>query len=378
MESLLDTGTLNGTTPISSKPGRGSTPVVALRSFSVPLRLPNTIRTAIAGLIFLTTPTAVAAQSNQALFGTDGINPGAVRQGRLGSCYFHASIASLARTFPDSIRNSISQGPDGGYLVNFIDGPAEAVYPEDVQFGRSHGFDNSNGDWVLILARGFAQRSIRMDLVNAIQRSAVIPTLAKPLALSALDHSGPLMLAYDRAIRSAVQQDGTFDKASIESMISVNATALHVPAAEATALNGMLDQLGLFDSLESSVKQNGDLFGAYRAIGQGGIPERVIAAFLGRAGSRRLIQDAQLLTTLNALHANSIVMVASTQDPPAADSAASDWWVPSHAYSVLQYNPETQIVSLRNPWGSHPDPDGAFDLPLAIFLQSFYSYSFSQ
>jgi len=378
MESLLDTGTLNGTSPASSRKGREPTQVIALRSFPVSLRLYHAIGKMVASLIFLTIPAAIAAQSNQGLFGAEGINPGAVRQGRFGSCYFHASIASLAQTFPDTIRDAISQGPDGGYSVKFIDGPAETVYPEDVLFGRSHGFDNSSGDWVLVLARGFAQHSIRMDMVSAIQRSTVIPTLAKPLALSALDHSGPLMLAYDRAIRSVVQQDGTFDKASIESMIAIYATAIHVPAPEVDALNGLLDHLGLFDTLESSVRQNGDLFGAYRAIGQGGIPERVIAAFLGHAGTRRVAQDPQLLASLNALHANSILMVAATPDSPEANPSTSDWWVASHAYSVLQYDPETQVLSLRNPWGSHPDPDGTFQLPLGQFLQTYQMYSFSE
>jgi hypothetical protein len=378
MQSLLDHGTLSDRSSRASRRAAGSLQGVALRCSFRRQRLHDAVRNIIAGLILFALPTAVAAQSNQGLFSADGVSPGAVRQGRLGSCFFHASISSLAQTFPDVLRNAIGQTPDGGYSVKFIDGPAEMVYPEDVQFGRNHGFDNSKGDWVLVLEHGFAQRSIRQDMQRAIQQSTTIPFMLKPLALSALDHSGPLMLAYDRAIRSVVRQDGSFDKAAIESMITVQATELHVPASEAAALDGLLDKLGLYSALESSVKDNGDLFGAYRAIGQGGIPGRVIKAFLGQAGTYKVSQDAQMLSSLNALHANRVVMVAATPDAPATNPSTGDWWLAGHAYSVLQYDTETKIVRLRNPWGSHPDPDGTFQLPLAEFLQTYYSYSSSE
>src|SRR5581483_3719354 len=37
------------------------------------------------------------------------------------------------------------------------------------------------------------------------------------------------------------------------------------------------------DSLTETIKQNGELFGAYRAVGQGGIAERVMRAIVGDA-----------------------------------------------------------------------------------------------
>jgi hypothetical protein len=145
------------------------------------------------------------AQNSDALFGADGVSPQAVRQGSLGSCYFHASIASLAKTAPETLHNAIGTAPDGSYLVHFFDGPAEQVFPEDVVYGRAHGFDNSQGRWVLVLMRAYAQRTVRLNLVKSIQESSLLPDLVKPLVLSWLDQSGPLLVAYDRTIRSAIQ-----------------------------------------------------------------------------------------------------------------------------------------------------------------------------
>ena len=45
------------------------------------------------------------------LYGSKGIVPEAVRQGRLGSCYFHAVIAAMAERRPDAIRKMIQPNP---------------------------------------------------------------------------------------------------------------------------------------------------------------------------------------------------------------------------------------------------------------------------
>jgi hypothetical protein len=45
----------------------------------------------------------------------------------LGSCYFHASIAALAKATPDKLRAAIRDNPGGGYRVRFVDGPEEIV-----------------------------------------------------------------------------------------------------------------------------------------------------------------------------------------------------------------------------------------------------------
>jgi hypothetical protein len=51
--------------------------------------------------------------------------------------------------------------------------------------------------------------------------------------------------------------------------------------------------------------------------------------------------------------------------------------VPTHSYTVLDYDEAAQTVTLRNPWAARPDPDGVFTLPLAVFLEAYQSYCYA-
>ena len=321
--------------------------------------------------------TTAEAQAAGSLYGVHGVSPEAVRQGSLGSCYFHSSIASLAQAAPGRLRAAISRSSLGGYKVHFASGPDEVVFPDDIEYGRAHSYDRSEGDWVLVLMRGYAQRTVRHGLADAIQRSELIPAYLKPVALDWLDRSGMMLVAYDRAIRAVVRQDGSLEKASFERALMEQLKALGIPAAQAQALVGFLDEAKFFDRLSLTVGQNGEVFGAYKALGQGGIPVRVIEAFMGSSHAL-LIADRQMtLEYLRRLHRGGMAMVAGSWGNAPAGLAAADWWVNAHAYSVLDYFEYNQTVKLRNPWGKRPDPDGVFTLPLATFLQGFESASFS-
>jgi hypothetical protein len=92
---------------------------------------------------------------------------------------------------------------------------------------------------------------------------------------------------------------------------------------------------------------------------------------------------------LNHLHRSGLALVVGTRTslpatltPVSADAAVApkppDWWVPSHAYTVLDYDDGKGLVTLRNPWGAKPAPDGVFTLPLVTFLQSYQSSSFAE
>jgi hypothetical protein len=50
---------------------------------------------------------------------------------------------------------------------------------------------------------------------------------------------------------------------------------------------------------------------------------------------------------------------------------AKAWYVGAHAYTVMGYDASAGTVTLRNPWGRHPDPDGKFTIPLGTFLNAF-------
>ncbi|MGA3370346.1 MAG: hypothetical protein ABSC48_01145 [Terracidiphilus sp.] len=319
------------------------------------------------------------AEKPAPLYGPHGVSPQAVLQGSLGSCYFHATIAALAKATPETLRGAIRENPGGGYRVHFFSGPEEVVFPEDVEFGRTHSYDRSEGMWVGVLMRGYAQRALRQSLVGAIQKSDMIPVFTKPMALTLLDASDLPLVAYDRAVRAVVQQDGVLDKASLKTKLATQLSALGVPASEAEMLGGFLDEQGFFDSVSKTVEQNGEVFGAYKSLGQGGVPGWVFEAFLGK-GEAGMVADKKLtIGQLQQLHAGKVAIVAGTwSTPPSDDVAKASWWVPSHAYTVLEYDAAAQTVTLRNPWAAKPDPDGVFTLSLPVFLDSYESYTYTQ
>jgi len=323
----------------------------------------------------------MAAQETTALYGARGVSPLAVRQGYLGSCYFHASIAAVAEAAPETLRSAISVNPDGGYRVHFFAGAAEVVFPEDVAYGREHGYDRSEGVWVAVLMRAYAQRALRVGLVDAIQKSDSIPIFTKPLALSLLDQSGPLLAAYDRAIRSLVQQDGAIDKTTLKAKLGAQLSLLGVPGTEAELLVGLLDAKGFFDAVALTVQQNGEVFGAYKSLGQGGIPVGVIEAFLGHANAGKVAEKGQLMAELHRLRGGGVAMVASTSESVPAlgpEAKRPSWWVAAHSYTVLDYSEAAGTITLRNPWGTKPEPDGVFTLAMADFLEAYDTYSYSQ
>jgi hypothetical protein len=120
---------------------------------------------------------AETALAQGALYGPSGVSPMAVKQGTLGSCYFHASIAAVAKVSPASIKSAIS-GDGKGYKVHFLTGPDEVVYPQDIAYAHEHAYDRSEGDWVTVLMRGYAQRALRHSMVEAVNRSTSITPFA--------------------------------------------------------------------------------------------------------------------------------------------------------------------------------------------------------
>jgi hypothetical protein len=315
------------------------------------------------------------------LYGKQGVSALAVRQGLLGSCYFHASIAALAHAAPDTLRDAIRANPGGGYRVHFVDGPDEVVFPEDVEFGRAHSYDRSEGAWVTVLMRAYAQRALRLSLVSAIQKSDFIPIFTKPIALSLLDASDLPLVAYDRAVRAVVQQDGVIDKTALKAKLAAQLSVLGVPATQAQLLGGFLDVQGFFDAVAHTVEENGEVFGAYKSLGQGGVPARIFEAFLGKSAAGLVADKKLTIEQLQRLHGGRLAMVAgSWATGPSEDfrPQGQPWFVPAHSYTVLDYDAAAQTVTLRNPWGARPDPDGVFTLPLAVFLDGYETYTYSQ
>jgi len=315
----------------------------------------------------------------EALYGPKGVAPEAVRQGTLGSCYFHAVIAALAERRADTIRNMIQSNSDGSYTVTFGDGKKETAYPVDLRYTRESGYDLSDGLWVAVLFRAYAQRVLRQSLLQAIDGSDIFPLLKQP-AEQLVGSSDQLVLAYDRAIRAQVDQQGNINRAELEAGLKKEMSPVTVPDSVKDALMGLLETGGFFDKVVAMIQQNGELFGAYRAVGQGGIADRAMETLAGSTRFQENKSVSQAGAALSEAVSKGLPIVACTggsriyQDLAKGQTLPSDtanWYVNAHCYTVLSYDSAAGAVNIRNPWAHHPDPDGIFNLPLSDFLPAY-------
>jgi len=313
------------------------------------------------------------------LYGRQGVTPQAVRQGNLGSCYFHAVIAALAESQPETIQRMIQANSNGTYTVRFTDAVKENAYPEDVEYARRSGYDLSDGLWVAVLFRAYAQRVLRQVLVSGVEGSDLFP-FAKSYVKDFVATNDPLLLAYDRAIRSQVDQDGDIDRSRLELRLREQMKSLSIPDEMRDSVIKLLESAGFFDTVVEVVKQNGEIFGAYRAAGQGGIAERVMQAM---AGSVRFVQnetEEQAGAALKqAFEAKRPVVACSggsfffrqLAEGGRLPADTQSWYVNAHCYTALAYDQNDRTVTLRNPWARFPAPDGVFTLPLRTFVPAF-------
>ncbi len=313
------------------------------------------------------------------LYPAQGISPGAVRQGAIGSCYFHASIAAIAQSKPGIIQKMIQENPDHSFVVTFPDGKKETAYPEDLAYARKSGYENSEGLWVVVLFRAYAQRVLRETLANMIDSSSMLPMLKTATKEFLSSYDAPL-LAYDRAIRTLVDQRGHIDRARLIARLKEEMRPFGKYEQLAEPLIGALDSGGTFEFLVGKIRENGELFGAYRAVGQGGLPDRVLEAFLGLR-SRHLqskTESVEILAVFTRIVRQPVI--ATTADALSQllsdghlSSTDQSWYLKTHAFTVMAYDTSRQEVILRNPWAAHPDPDGVFTLPLRKLLAAFPS-----
>lgn len=85
------------------------------------------------------------------------ITPDAVRQGKIGNCYFLAPLASLAQSNPSLIKDSIRDNADGTYTVTFKGAPDEPITvkaPTQAELGLfNHG--SSQGTWAAVMEKAY-------------------------------------------------------------------------------------------------------------------------------------------------------------------------------------------------------------------------------
>ncbi len=337
----------------------------------------------IIALLVLAGPAAIMAQQEQEsttpLYGKEGVNPRAVKQGTLGSCYFHSVVAALAASNPDSISKMIQAGADGTYTVQFADGKKETAYPEDIRYSRQSGYELSDGLWVAVLFRAYAQRVLREALVQAVDRSAML-SLVKTYAEDFVNTNDAVVLAYDRAIRAAVDQQGNIDKEKLRAAVKGELQPIAVPDDIKDSFVKLIESGGFFESIASVIRDNGEIFGAYRAVGHGGIADRAMAAMAGSAievPNESAEQASSALASALSARRPTVACTAGSryyqqlaENQPVPQDAQA-WYVNAHCFTVLGYDAGAQTVTLRNPWGQKPAPDGVFRIPLASFLPAF-------
>jgi hypothetical protein len=324
--------------------------------------------------------------ADTALYGSQGVSPQAVRQGALGTCYFYASIAALAATQPDSLRQAILSDDSGSLRVRFADGKIEQVHPEDIEFARNSDFDHSDGLWVAVLFRGYAQRTLRESILHSLNAST-LPLQVKMLTSGAIANSDLLLLAYDRAIRSQIDQGGHINRDGLKAQLSKEMAAVPMLGMWKDSVIETMDSAGFFESLAAQIEANGELFGAYRAAGHGGISEGVLSAFAGSAHTYDIKSRDKAASAISLALQKHQGVVAWTADSPLdeltakahspLDENAKDWFLRAHAYTILGVNTAAGTVTIRNPWGSHPDPAGEFTLSLDEFMSAYTGYSAS-
>jgi hypothetical protein len=232
---------------------------------------------------------------------------------------------------------------------------------------------------VAVLFRAYAQRVLRQSLIQAIEASDIFALLKQP-AEQLVASSDQLVLAYDRAIRAQVDQYGHIDRAQLETRLKREMAPIAVPDSMKDSMIGMLEGSGFFDKMVTMIKQNGELFGAYRAVGQGGLADRTMETLAGSTRSQQNQSEAQTAAALADAINNGMPIAACTGGSRYYQALAEGrtlpadtdpWYVNAHCYTVLSYDAVAVTVHIRNPWAHHPEPDGVFTLHLNSFFLAF-------
>jgi hypothetical protein len=105
-----------------------------------------------------------------------------------------------------------------------------------------------------VIFRAYAQRVGRQALVESIERSGLSPLL-KGFAEDFVTSNDPLLLVYDRAIRSQIDQYGNIDRARLEASLEERRQPMAVSDELKAFLVQLLESGGFFNSLTETIKQ---------------------------------------------------------------------------------------------------------------------------
>jgi phenylalanyl-tRNA synthetase beta subunit len=102
-------------------------------------------------------------------------------------------------------------------------------------------------------------------------------------------------------------------------------------------------------------------------------------SFYSPAHSVNLQTSEQARADLKVMQQQGLPMVAISADRldgtiqlrVHSHGESQDWFVGNHAYTVLAYNMQTDMVTVRNPWADHPEPDGVFTISTSDFVSAY-------
>jgi Calpain family cysteine protease len=94
------------------------------------------------------------------LYAGDGPDFSVMKQGNIGDCFFFCMTGYLASHHPDRIRRMIEEGPDGNYVVKFLDGETFTVRAPTMTEVLVNNSSSSvtDGVWLSVLEEALGKR----------------------------------------------------------------------------------------------------------------------------------------------------------------------------------------------------------------------------
>jgi len=271
-------------------------------------------------------------------------------------------MAAAAHRIPSVLKKMLSETvsvpvvDETVYELQLADSRSEYVLKSDVIESRNEGYDASTGGlWVAAVMRGFAQAVLRAALAKSVDKIEEIPDTLKPLVKRLVQEDKFLLQAYDVVVRGAVDPKGKIDRAMFKKNLKKQLERVQIPAIMADILIGFADDSGFLEAMETVVQQNGDVFGAYRSIGNGGFASRAVkmlfqmeCTIVSPAGHDAAGLVQKIKTTLSD---GGLAMISTGAKYPGDKPG---WFVQHHAYAILDVDGDNVLI--RNPWASTPKP----------------------
>ena len=128
-----------------------------------------------------------------------------------------------------------------------------------------------------------------------------------------------------------------------------------VPDDIKDSMVNLIESAGFLDSVAAMIRENGEIFGAYRAVGHGGIAGRAMTALAGKSvevPSQSLTEMSDALASATRARRPLVACTAGSRyyqqlaNKQSIPEAAKPWYVNAHCFTVLGYNPDNATGKL--------------------------------